>query len=91
MIAEKKRSASSNIGKISMCLHANLARFVEGRTEPLFISIREGESLSDVIDRFQIPPSEISVMILNGNTVSDPQTPLRPGDEVRFLGIVGGG
>lgn len=91
MLTEKNHPGPSSTGKVSIYLHANLARFVGGSTKPSVVLIKEGETLVDIINRFHIPPSEISVMIVNGSRISDPRTPLNSGDEIHFLGIVGGG
>lgn len=91
MLTEKSHPGPSSIGKVSIYLHANLARFVGDSTKASVVLIKEGETLVDIINRFQIPHSEISVMIVNGNMISDPQTTLNPGDEIHFFGIVGGG
>ncbi len=91
MITEGDQSVSSCAGTISLHLYANLARFAQDKTGPSFVPIEEGETLADIIQRFHIPRSEISILIVNGKRVSDDQTSLKPGDDVRLLGIVGGG
>jgi len=91
MLTEKNHPGPSSIGKVSIYLHANLARFVKGSTKPSIVLIKEGETLVEIISRFEIPASEISFMIVNGNMISDYQIALNPGDEIHFFGIVGGG
>lgn len=78
-------------GKIELSLHTNLARYGAGKTKSFPVAISSGETLGSLIQKFNIPSEEISMIIINGHLIKDLQTPLHHGDVIKIFGLVGGG
>ncbi len=77
--------------QISLRLHGHLARYAGERTTAFPVPIGPAETVAELIRRFRIPASEISMVIVNGQLTSGMDTRLQPDDEVKIFGLVGGG
>ena len=77
--------------KVSVYLYGHLLRYSEGRMGPIRTFVQSGETLRDLIARLKIPPGEIGITAINGYPTSTLEDPVRPGDEVKLFGLVGGG
>ena len=58
---------------------------------PFPVPVGRFEELYDLIQRFGIPMSEISMIFVNNSLTHKLDTPVRPGDDVKIFGLVGGG
>ena len=76
---------------ISLRLHGHLARYAGEKLGALRVAIGPAETLAELIQRFKIPPAEISMIVVNGQLTSGMDRPLHPDDEVKIFGLVGGG
>jgi molybdopterin converting factor small subunit len=76
---------------ISVRMHGHLVRYAGEKTSAFPVPIGAGETLAELVQRFRIPPAEVSMIVINGRTEPRMDTPLHPGDEVRIFGLVGGG
>lgn len=76
---------------IFLRLHGHLARYAGEKTDSFPVSIESARTLAELIQRFRIPPAEISMIMVNGRAESQMETALHAGDEVRMFGLVGGG
>jgi len=79
------------VGKISLRLYSSLARYAGERTRPFQVPVGSSETIHDLIQRFGIPMSEISMIFVNNSPARKLDTPVRPGDELKVFGLVGGG
>lgn len=77
--------------EITLQLHNNLIRYAGERTGSFEVPLSPLETLRKLIQRFQIPFSEIGVIVLNNTLTSDLDSPLHPGDSVKIFGLIGGG
>lgn len=77
--------------EISVRLHGHLARYAGGKTNSFSIPAESAGTVEEVIRSFRIPPAEIGMVIVNGRVESRKDTLLRPGDELKIFGLVGGG
>jgi molybdopterin converting factor small subunit len=78
-------------GKISLRLYSNLARYAGEKTRPFQVPVGSSETIHGLIQRFGIPMSEISMIFVNNSLTRKLDTPVRPGDELKIFGLVGGG
>ena len=70
--------------KIEIKLYASLARYMpdqEGGDESSKIAIREGTTVSQLLENLKVPPNRIKIIFLNGTHAS--------GDEVLEDGSLG--
>lgn len=77
--------------EISVRLHGHLARYAGGKTGSFSIPAESAGTVVEVIRSFRIPLAEIGMVVVNGRVESRMDASLRPGDEVKFFGLVGGG
>lgn len=83
-------STEGEADQISLRLYGNLARFAGDRNDAFIVGIAPGETAAQLAARFNLPSSEVSVIIVNRQKVGW-DCVLQPGDEVQMLGVVGGG
>ncbi len=65
----------------------HLLRETDGR---LTLSVVEGATVRDVLERVQVPEAEVGLVSVNGQMAAV-ETPLRDGDEVCISSPIGGG
>ncbi len=75
--------------KIHLELQGDLIMFSRGQTH-LEVSLEEGSSLNDLLDRFRIEPGDFWKASINGRLV-DGNPPLAEGDRVIVFPPIGGG
>ena len=66
------------------------ATFRDGRFKEQTWELTEGTVVRDVLNRLQIDPSEVAILLVNGRD-ANPQTMLRHDDTLALFPPVGGG
>ena len=81
----------AKVERVSVYLYGHLLRYSGGRIGPIRTPVQSGETLRDLITRLKIPRGEIGITSINGCPTSNLDDRVRPGDEVKLFGLVGGG
>jgi sulfur-carrier protein len=78
--------------QVRVKLFAALSRYFGNASPgtPFEVEVSEGATLSDLVNRLQLPREEVKVFYLNGRA-RPIDWPLKPGDEVGIFPYVGGG
>ena len=76
---------------IELRLYTNLVRYGTITNSFFPVEIRSGETPETLVAMLKIPREEVGIVVINDQLVKDYQAPLKPGDNVKMFGLVGGG